>query len=241
MKGKKVLLTGVHTGLGHALARECLDRGAQVWAISREEPEDLVEREGWTFRVLDLRWFEEIRHGLEGLLEGAGSLDLAVLNAGVLGPVRDMADISLDEIRSVMDVNVWANKELLDGLWALDHVPAQVLGISSGASSNGSGGWGPYSISKAALNLLMRVYADERPETHFTAVAPGIVDTAMTRWLRDEADDDERHRATGRVRAAFAEGRTRTPEEAAKRLLDLLPRFREEPSGAFVDVRDLET
>ena len=239
MRGMKVFLTGVHTGLGHALARGCLERGARVWGISRSEPEDLAGRDGWAFRVLDLRWFDEIRLGLEELLDGAGAIDLAVLNAGVLGPIQDLSDTSLDELRAVMDVNVWANKELIDGLYALGHGPAQVVGISSGAARNGSGGWGPYSISKAALNLMLRVYAHERPETHFTSVAPGIVDSAMTRWLRDEATFDSRHGATERVRAAFTDGRTTTPEQAADRLLDLLDRFREHDSGAFLDVREL--
>jgi NAD(P)-dependent dehydrogenase (short-subunit alcohol dehydrogenase family) len=239
MRGKKVFLTGVHTGLGHALAHRCLARGAEVWGLSRSEPQDLAGRDGWSFRVLDLRWFDEIRLGLQELLDGAGALDLVVFNAGVLGPVRDLAETSLDELREVMDINVWANKELLDGLYALEHTPAQVVGISSGAARNGSGGWGAYSISKAALNLMLRVYANERPQTHFTAVAPGIVDTSMTRWLRDEGSDDARHPATSRVRKAFEENRVATPEQAADRLLDLLSAFREHDSGAFLDVREL--
>jgi len=239
MRDANVFLTGVHTGLGRALARACLDRGARVWAISREEPEDLAGRDGWTFRVLDLHWFEAIRVGLEELLDGAGPLDLAILNAGVLGPLRDLSDVSLDELREVMDVNVWANKEILEALFASGHAPAQVVGISSGAAVNGSGGWGPYAISKAALNLLLRVAAAERPGTHFAAVAPGIVDTAMTRRIRDEADDDPRHGANARVREAFATGRALSPDAAAARLLDLLPRIREHASGAYLDVRDL--
>jgi alcohol dehydrogenase len=239
MRDAKVFLTGVHTGLGHALARACLDRGARVWAISRAEPEDLAGRDGWNFRVLDLRWFEEIRFGLENLLDGVGPLDLAILNAGILGPLRDLSDVPLGELREVMDVNVWSNKEILDGLFDLGHTPEAVVGISSGAAKNGSGGWGAYSISKAALGMLLRVYAHERPATHFAAVAPGIVDTAMTRRIRDDADDDPRHAANARVREAFAEGRAMTPEQAAQRLLDLLPRFREHDSGSYLDVRAL--
>lgn len=239
MRDAKVFLTGVHTGLGHALAKTLLDRGAKVWAISRTEPEDLAGRDGWTFRVLDLRWFEEIRLGLENLLEDAGPLDLAILNAGILGPLRDLSDVPLGELREVMDVNVWSNKEILDGLFDLGHAPARVVGISSGAARNGSGGWGAYSISKAALGMLLRVYARERPDTHFAAVAPGIVDTAMTRHIRDRSDDDPRHAANARVREAFADGRAMTPERAAVRLLDLLPRIAEHDSGSYLDVRDL--
>jgi alcohol dehydrogenase len=239
MRDAKVFLTGVHTGLGHALATACLDRGAQVWGISRSEPEDLAGRDGWNFRVLDLRWFEEIRLGLEDLLGEAGPLDLAILNAGVLGPVRDLADTSLDELRDVADVNVWSNKEIVDSLFALGHEPSQVIGISSGAAKSGPGGWGAYAISKGALNLMLRVYANERPATHFTALAPGIVDTPMTRWIRDESDDDPRHGANARVREAFESGDARTPQAAAEAILDRLATFREHPSGAFLDIREL--
>lgn len=239
MRDAKVFLTGVHAGLGHALARGCLDRGARVWGISRIEPDDLAERDGWNFRVLDLRWFEEIRLGLDDLLDGAGPLDLAILNAGVLGPVGDLADTPLDELRAVTDVNVWSNKEILDGLFAGGHAPAQVIGISSGAALKGPGGWGAYAISKGALNLLLRVYASERPATHFTALAPGIVDTAMTRWIRDQAADNPRHGATARVREAFAAGAVRTPEAAADAILDRLATLREHRSGTYLDIRDL--
>ena len=238
MTDRNVLVTGAHTGLGHALASRCLDGGARVWAISRVEPEDLSGRGGWHFAPLDLGRRETIRPALEGLLGGVDSFDLVVLNAGVLGPIRDLAAISYQEIRSVMDVNVWANKEIIDGLFALGLMPRQVIGISSGASRNGSGGWGPYSISKSALNLLLRVYAHEHPATHFASVSPGLVDTPMTREVRRQ-EDDPRHPATARVRGALEAGHGSTPAAAAEKLLSLLDSIRDRPSGSYLDVRDL--
>jgi len=238
MSVRRVFLTGVHTGLGHALAVRCLDDGARVWAVSRNSPGDLAGRERWSFAALDLARPTAIRPGLAELLANVEDLDLVVLNAGVLGPIRDLGEISLDELRWVMDVNVWANKELIDGLFALGLAPRQVVGISSGASKNGSGGWGPYSISKSALNLLLRVYAHEHPGTHFSAVAPGLIDTPMTREVRDQ-EDDPRHPSTSRVRGAFREGRGMTPEQAARNLLAAMDQVREQPSGSYVDLRDL--
>jgi len=238
MSDRRVFLTGAHTGLGRALAVRCLDDEARVWAISRTEPTGLEGRDGWRFAMLDLSRQETIRPVLTDLLADAGGLDLVVLNAGVLGPIRDLARISVDELRRVMDVNVWANKELIDALFEMELEPRQVVGISSGASKNGSGGWGPYSISKSALNLLLRVYAHEHPGTHFTAVAPGLVDTPMTREVRAQKDDP-RHPATSRVRGAFDAGGGMTPEEAAANLLAALDRIREQPTGSYVDLRNL--
>ena len=84
-----------------------------------------------------------------------------LLNAGVLGEIKDLSDTTLAEIAAVMDVNVWANKVIYDTLRELDTRIQQLVAISSGAAFNGSGGWGAYSMSKSALNLMFRVYAHE--------------------------------------------------------------------------------
>lgn len=236
---ENVFITGVHTGLGHALASRWLERGARVHAVSRSEPEDLAGRAGFEFRALDLRRLDEIGPTVRALLAGAEKIDVAILNAGVLGSLRDLREIPIDELRAVMEVNVWANKSLIDALMDLGIPVGHVVGISSGAAFNGSGGWGPYSISKSALNLLLRVYAHEHPGTHFTALAPGVIDTPMTREVARKPVDS-RHPATARVRAVIEERRAMTPAAAAALLLDRLPRMREAESGGFLDIRRMD-
>ena len=70
-----------------------------------------------------------------------------------------------------------------------DRTIDQVIAISSGASQSGSRGWNGYSLSKAALNMLVKLYAGERPETHFTSLAPGLIDTAMQDYLTNLPED----------------------------------------------------
>lgn len=233
----RVFITGIHTGIGHALATELLDTGAEVWAVSRTPPDDLVGRERLQFASLDLRRFDEITPTLGELLDGVDPLDLAILNAGALGELKDLCDTSIDELRSVMDLNVWANKVVIDALLASRRV-GQVVAISSGAAFNGSGGWGAYSISKSALNLLVRVFAHEHPETHFTALAPGVIETGMIHTILAQPEN-ERHSANLRIRAANAEGRVMSPAVAAKRLLACFPQLLERESGAYADIRKL--
>jgi NAD(P)-dependent dehydrogenase (short-subunit alcohol dehydrogenase family) len=234
---KHVLITGIHTGLGHALARRCLEQGDRVLALSRVLPEDLADQEGLTFRALDLRRTEEIPDAVNVLLTGLDSIDLAVLNAGVLGEIKDLHQTSLEELRDVMDINVWANKVLIDALIA-HHAPVnQIVAISSGAAFNGSGGWGAYSISKSALNLLIRVYAHEHPGTHFIALAPGVVETAMIRYILARPEDP-RYGANGRIRKAAAEGRILDPETAAANILARVTELRRHSSGTYVDIRE---
>jgi len=134
-------------------------------------------------------------------------------------------------------LNVWANKEILDWLTKSQIDIQQVIGISSGAAKNGSAGNGPYSISKAGLNSLLQVYAAEVPETHFAAVAPGLVDTNMFKTLSSASQEFE---LPGRLLKAAEAGRLLSPTEAAKLLLSFRSEYLKHQSGSFLDVRDLK-
>jgi len=181
---------------------------------------------------------DDIRDTVGQLLASVRSLDLVILNAGVLGEIKDLNTTSLSEIAAVMDVNVWANKLIYDALLDLRIPVTQLVAISSGASVNGSGGWGAYSISKAALNLLFRVYAHEHPETHFTCLAPGLIDSQMLDYVCS-LPDSERYPAVARVKSAAGTERLQSPAHAAKRLIDGLPKLLECPSGSYVDIREM--
>ncbi|MFC1609812.1 SDR family NAD(P)-dependent oxidoreductase [Myxococcota bacterium] len=237
MAHQKVLITGIHIGLGHALAKKCLAAGSRVYGVSRTRPPDLADESGLRFAQLDLRQFHDIDGVLAELLDGVTSLDLALLNAGVLGEIKDLRDSSLEELQNVMDINVWANKAVIDTLLRTTQV-SQVVAISSGAALNGSGGWGAYAISKSALNLLVRVYAHEHSDTHFTALAPGIVDTNMIRDILAQPEEP-RHPANARIREAQKEGRVVSPDVAAANLLARIPDLLEQPSGAYLDIRQM--
>lgn len=238
MRYQTIFITGIHTGLGNALTRAFLDEGTDVFAVSRQQPGDLPDTAQLRFRSVDLSRADDIRAGVRELLEPAKQLDLVLLNAGVLGEIKDLSDTTLDEIAAVMDINVWANKLIYDTLLNMQIQVRQLVAISSGAAFNGSAGWGAYSISKSALNLMFRVYAHEHPETHFNCLAPGLVQTQMLDYVCS-LDDDERYPAVGRIRSAVGTDRMQTASEAAERLLDVFPRLLEHPTGAYVDIRDM--
>lgn len=93
-------------------------------------------------------------------------------------------------MKRVMEINVWANKVLLDLLFKTIGKIKQIIGMSTKASLRSSPGWGAYSVSKAGLDMLMDVYAKEHPDTHFNAFAPGLVDSEIqeTIWQIGETD-----------------------------------------------------
>lgn len=233
-----VLITGNSSGLGLGLTRALLAQGAIVWGCSRRGC-PIHDDDGLRDRRIDLGNLGNLEHHLERLLSDCLRLDLVVLNAGILGRIRPISDTDVHDLEHLMRVNVWSNKVILD--WLIERaIPvAQVIAISSGAAVNMSYGWGGYSLSKAALNNLIRLYAEEMPDTHLTALAPGLVDTAMQDYLCGEVDTAA-FPSVQKLKDARGTARMPSPDAAAEHLLGLLERLRQGPSGQFVDVRSLD-
>lgn len=229
---KNILITGVSSGLGEALAEKYLENGDSVYAIGKTLPKKLDHYPHFFFFPYDLSETFMIQSTLKEFLQHR-SFDIVILNAGILGDIKTLSQTDLMDAKAVMEVNVWANKELIDTLQAHAQVK-QIVGISSGAAVNGSKGWGAYSLSKAALNMLLSVYAKELPEIHFTALAPGVIRTPMVEHIIEEVDDTLFPSAK-----RLKENPIQTVDEAAKNLIDIFPQLLAYESGSFLDVRTM--
>lgn len=239
MEDQSVLITGVSSGIGFGLTAEYLRRGYHVYGLSRREPSDFKANPHFRFERIDLREPAAVTAGLDRLLREVGRLELVVLNAGILGPFGDLVQTSLQETKAVFDTNLWPNKAVLDFLFNRGVSLGQVVTISSGAAVNGNRGWGGYSISKAALNMMTMLYSREMPETHFCALAPGLVDTAMQDELCGMTPDP-RFPALDAIRSKRHTSAMPTPEAFAGRLantIQRLPKLVE--SGEFADIRNI--
>ena len=236
MQNKHILITGNSSGLGWGLTRHFLDAGNTVYGLSRsgapETHPQLFEQR------CDLTDFAQIAPALDALLHHAPELDLVILNAGCLGKIRDMSDTPLDDLRALMDINVWSNKVLMDWLVQSPIKVTQIIGISSGAAVLGNRGWGGYALSKSALNMLCRLYAHEMPNTHISAIAPGLIDSQMIEYLSQHPEKDK-FPALNRIAAARQDGSLLTPEQAAERIVRALPELTELESGCFIDLREI--
>lgn len=233
----RICITGVSSGLGHGLAEVYLEQGAEVYGCSRRTPDDLI-RKGLRYASVDLADSNSGQAAFASLIRPANRFDLVVLNAGKLGQIQDMRDTSLEDLRETMEINVWSNKWLLDSLFANGREVAQVVGISSGASQSGSRGWNGYSVSKAALNMLIKLYAGERSQTHFTSLAPGLVDTEMQDYLTN-LPEDPRYPPLEILKAAKGTERMPTGVDCARKLVNTFPKLLEMESGGFTDIRKL--
>jgi NAD(P)-dependent dehydrogenase (short-subunit alcohol dehydrogenase family) len=237
MMKKHIFITGVSSGLGHGLAKTFLEQGARVSGCSRRVPGDLIKL-GLEHIVIDLSEAQEGERRLAPFVESMQSLDLVILNAGKLGEIRDMSETPLADLRETMEINVWANKWMLDLLFDKVGTVQQVVAISSGASQSGSRGWNGYSMSKVALNMLIKLYAGEVAQTHFTSLAPGLIDTAMQDYLTGLPADD-RYAPLDILKSAKGTDKMPDGERCARMLADVFPRLLTLESGSYADVRKL--
>jgi len=191
LDGRVAVVTGASRGIGAAVARRFGAEGAQLVLIARtvgalEELDDEIRAAGGRQPVLvphDLRDFDGLDRLGASLYERYGKLDILVGNAGILGPLTPVGHIPPDIWQEVMDVNVTANYRLIRSLDPLlrRSDAGRAIFVTSGASSGRTAYWGPYAVSKAALEALVLSYAAEITKTKVRAnlLSPGPIRTAM--------------------------------------------------------------
>ena len=192
LAGRIALVTGCSRGIGRAAALALAEAGAHIIAVARtqgalEELDDAIRQAGSsaTLVPLDLTDFDAIdRLGLS-IHERWGKLDVVVGNAGILGNLTPLGHVTPKTWAQVMDINVTANWRLirsLDPLLRLSDAGRAIF-VTSGAAQKCKAYWGPYSVSKAALDALVRTYAAETETTSVRAMLlnPGPLRTDMRR------------------------------------------------------------
>ncbi|WP_068312409.1 SDR family NAD(P)-dependent oxidoreductase [Polycladidibacter hongkongensis] len=190
LQGRTAVVTGASRGIGYFVARELAERGAHVVAIARtvgglEELDDEIRGLGGTATLvpLDLKDYDALDRLGGALFERHKCLDILVGNAGILGPMSPLAHIDPKKFDEVMAVNVTANWRLLRSLDPLlrQSDAGRAVFLSSGAPHKCKAYWGPYSMSKAALEAMVRTYANETLKTSVQAmlVNPGPMRTGM--------------------------------------------------------------
>lgn len=233
---RNVLITGNSSGIGYGLTGEYLERGWAVYGISRRGCPGL---QGELHDVrCDLTNFAAVPSALKTLLNHVEQLNLVILNAGVLGEIRELNKTPLEEAKRVMEVNLWANKVVMDWLHDCGMRIDQIVFMSSGAAVNGTRGWGGYALSKAALNMLAKLYAQEFPETHITAFAPGLVHTRMQDDLFNKVDTKD-FPSVQVLKNAMGTQLMPEPLVAGGILADAFERVLISPSGSFIDIRTM--
>lgn len=166
------------------------------------------------------------------------TIEQVILNAGILPQLGDLSEMLMVDIKKVMDVNVWSNKILIDMLVANQKQLKQVIAISSGAAISGARGWNVYALSKASLNMLVNLYAKEFTNIHFSAFAPGLVDTAMQNVICNRPHD-EKYPVFDRLKTARGTVVMPEPCSIVPTFVKAFEKLLDYESGCFVDVRKM--
>lgn len=236
LSGLRVAVTGGTSGLGLALVKEMVARGAQVAFVARRrELVELVGREhpGTHGIVGDVSAKNDIYPMAMQIVGELGGLDVLINNASDLGPtpLALLGDTDCEDLERALATNLIGpfrlTKALLGALAASarEGRGAVVLNVSSDAAINAYPQWGAYGASKAALQHLSRIWDAELAieGVRFLSVDPGDMDTPLHALAVPDADP-----AT-----------LRRPEAAARELADAiagaLPTLEQHGSPQMVD------
>ena len=190
LAGRVAVVTGASRGIGYAASLAFAKAGAHVVAVARtqgglEALDDEIKSFGGnaTLVPVDLKDFDALDRLGAALHERWGRLDILLGNAGLLGGLAPLGHFDPKTFDDVMAVNVTANWRLIRSLDPLLRASdaGRAIFVSSGASTSCRAYWGPYSVSKAALDALARTYAAETATTHVKVmlVNPGPLRTRM--------------------------------------------------------------
>jgi NAD(P)-dependent dehydrogenase (short-subunit alcohol dehydrogenase family) len=172
------IVTGASRGLGLALARALAERGGGLDSDARDRGplDEGAPHLALTTDVVALAGVVADPLHREALVAAAGTVDLLVNNASVLGPSPQpaLADYPLDTLEHVYRVNVFAPLALAQLAQA-----QTTVNITSDASVEAYEGWGGYGSAKAALDHLTAILAAEQPDRRFYAVDPGDMNTRL--------------------------------------------------------------
>ncbi len=224
LKGKVAVVTGASRGIGAAVAKKLASLGADL-ALIYAGNDALAEAAAADCRALGVRAEayrcdvsdgEAVKETVAKIKAELGGVHLLVNNAGITrdGLVATMKEADFDE---VLDVNLKGAFHMIrhcSGLM-LRAKYGRIVNISSVAGLMGNPGQANYAAAKAGLIGLTKTTAKELASRGITcnAVAPGLIDTDMTRklGLKEEA-----------LKSAIPLGRAGKPEEVAEAVAFLL-------------------
>lgn len=214
-KDKKVLITGGSSGLGKALALKFLNEGAQVSVIARNEsPLKKLQIEHPNLNIIqgDVSDKNSIHRIYSEAIAQLENIDILINNASSLGqtPLRLLLDTDCETLEEVLQTNLVGPFRLTKLIvpQMIMKESGWVVNISSDAAVSAYPKWGSYAVSKAALDHLTRLFAEELKDSgiHFLALDPGDMNTPLHLAAIPDADTN----------------RLRKPEESAQLILNLL-------------------
>ena len=193
LSNKTILITGAGDGIGKQAALSYSAQGAEVILLGRtvkkleQVYDEICKNGGREPAIVPLDMAGATANHYQGMATTIDNqfkkLDGLLHNAGILGTLQPMIDISEAEFDQVMTINVKSQFLMTKALIPVlkKSVKASIIFTSSSVGQKGRAYWGSYAISKFATEGMMQVLADEYENTHlrFNCINPGGTNTAM--------------------------------------------------------------
>jgi 3-oxoacyl-[acyl-carrier protein] reductase len=208
LEGRIALVTGASRGIGQAIAEQLAKDGAKV--IGTSTSAEGARKIPGLGKVLDVRKAAECDRLIEEIQKEHGDIAILVNNAGI---TRDnlalrMKDAEFDEVidtnlRAVFRLSRAVMRGMMKARWG------RIINITSVVGASGNAGQANYAAAKAAVVGMTKSLARELGSRNITVncVAPGFIDTDMTRALSEE----QRMALLGQIPL----GRLGTPQDVA--------------------------
>ncbi|MEE2932875.1 MAG: SDR family NAD(P)-dependent oxidoreductase [Pseudomonadota bacterium] len=191
LKDRIALITGASRGIGSAIAKRFAQEGAHTVLTARtvgglEDTDDSIRKINGTESTLvplDLADGDTIDQLGAALYERFGRIDIVIGNAGTLGELTPVHHLEPTTWDNVIALNVTANYRLIRSMDPLLKASdaGRAIFVTSRAAIDLNPFWGGYAASKAALEALIRTYAQEVQHTNVRVnlVDPGRQRTSM--------------------------------------------------------------
>jgi len=199
MTGRVALVTGASRGIGRAIATGLAEAGATVVAAARGDNAagtvEAIRAAGGSAEVLslDVTDFAAIEAAIKGIVERLGRLDVLVNNAGI---TRDtlLLRMKREDWDAVLQTNLTAAFACAQAAVKpmIKQRSGRIINITSVVGQSGNAGQVNYAASKAGLIGFTKALAQEVASRNVTvnAVAPGLIDTDMTRAIAGGAHEE---------------------------------------------------
>ena len=182
LRNKKVVVTAGGSGIGFAIAEKCLEAGADVYICDISEStlnEALKINKELKGTIADIGNSESVIKFFEQVYKEFGRIDVLVNNAGIAGPIKALEDISVEEWKKTIDVNLngmfYCIKQVIPKM--KEQKSGNIINISTRSAQLGMVNRSPYVASKSGvLGLTTALTRELGPfNIRCNAVLPGGV------------------------------------------------------------------